>query len=390
MSQSTKPGTRVIEFFPSNPLTVGLELELQLVDADTLDLADGILPLLELYPDNPYIKAEFIQETVEVASKPCADCWEFEAHLNEVVGALVDDAARLGLRLCGAGTHPFSTRFAAITPFARYLQIEEKSAYLSHTRVTYATHVHVGVAHADEMIRLCRELVAYLPIFVALSANSPFWHGCDTGFASYRQRALAATGNYGIPPRFEDWGDFQTFFGAAKRAGMARQVKDFHWDVRPQPGFGTVELRTMDAVRTVEEAVGLAALARALVAYLQHTSPEERPAELPHELPHWAHKENHFRASQAALDAECVVDRDGRLRPVREQVEAVLAAVRPVAQELGEEYLLERIRRTLRDGPGSARQRSIYAQTGSLGRVEQALVDELDQPRRRHPPQRLR
>ncbi len=367
----------MLAFRPSKPLSVGMEIEYQLVNADTLELADGIMPLLEFFPDNECVKPEFIQETVELASLPCEDIAQLEAHVHHMVGELVDAAARLGLRLCGAGTHPFSTRFAAVTPTPRYLEIEQKSGYLSHTRITYATHVHVGVADPDEMIRLTNELLAYLPIFVALSANSPFWHGCETGFDSYRHRALAATGNYGIPPAFEDWFGFQRFFEAARRAGMCREVKDFHWEVRPQPGFGTVELRTMDAVSSVDEAVGLAALTRALVAYLRETPPAERPPMLPRPLPWWAERENHFRASQSALDAQCLVDTDGHLRSVRAMAEAVFDAVAPSAHGLGEAHYLERARQRLARGPGANHQRAVLQRTDSLEAVVAALVDDL-------------
>ncbi len=367
----------MLEFQPSKPLTVGMELEYQLLNAETLELADGIMPLLECFPDSDNVQPEFIQETVEVVSDPCDDIAALEAHVRELVAEVEAQSARLGMRLCGAGTHPFSTRFAAITPKPRYLEIEEKSGYLSHTRITYATHVHVGVPEAEEMIRLTKELVPYLPVLVALSANSPFWHGYQTGFASYRQRALAATGNYGIPPNFEDWGDYQRFFKAATIAGMCRRVDDLHWDIRPQPGFGTVEVRTMDAVITVSEAVALAALVRVLVAYLRDTPPRERPQGLPTRLPGWAERENHFRASQKALDANCLLDAHGTLSPIRETIERVLDALAPKAEELGEAHYLERVRGTLEHGPGHARQVDTYQETGSLEQVVRAMVGHL-------------
>jgi carboxylate-amine ligase len=335
------------------------------------------MPLLESYQDSDNIKSEFIQATVEVASDPCDDVTELDEHMRQLVGDVQTRAAELGICLCGAGTHPFSKRFAAITPKPRYLEIEKSSAYLSHTRITYATQVHIGLADPDEMIRLAGELVPYLPMLVALSANSPFWHGHKTGFASYRQRALAATGNYGLPPAFEDWADFKRFLKTAVRAGMCENIGDFHWDVRPQPRFGTVEVRTMDAVSTVSEAVTLAALVRTLVAYLRDTPLEERPAELPRRLPHWAEKENHFRASQYALDAECIIDTRGRLKSVRATVEQLGEVLEPVAQRLGESHYLEQLGRMIDYEVGYERQIRTFENSGSLEQVVRSMVSHL-------------
>jgi carboxylate-amine ligase len=367
----------MLEFQPSKPLTVGMELEFQLLNARSFELADGILPLLEDYPDSDNVQPEFIQETVEVVSDPCEDIAELEAHMRALVADVDEHAAGLGMRMCGAGTHPFSTRFAAITPKPRYLEIEDRSGYLSHTRITYATHVHIGVPDADEMVRLTGELVPYLPMLIALSANSPFWHGCQTGFASYRQRALAATGSYGNPPNFDDWADFQRFFKAAKNAGMCREVEDLHWDVRPQPGFGTVEVRTMDAVTTVSEAVALAALIRSLVAYLRETPAHERPPGLPRRLPDWAERENHFRASHEALGARRIADAHGELMRLDETTERLLEVLEPVAAGLGESRYLDGVRGTLAQGPGSARQLQVHEETGSLEQVVRAQVEQL-------------
>jgi carboxylate-amine ligase len=364
----------MIEFNPSKPLTVGMELEYQLVNATTFELADGIMPLLEMYEDSANVQPEFIQSTVEVVSDPCDDIAELAEHFRELVADVQSRADEIGMSLCAAGTHPFATRLAAITPLPRYLAIEEEAGYLSHTCITYATHIHVGVTNPDEMIRLTGELVPYLPVLVGLSANSPFWHGHKTGFTSYRQRALAATGNYGIPPAFGDWAGFRRFFKAAGRAGMGTQVGDFHWDVRPQPGLGTVEVRTLDAVSTVSEAMTLAALVRALVAYLRETPPEERPPDLPTRLPAWAERENHFRASQAALDARCLQDTRGTLVEIRQTVERLLDVLEPVAAGLGEAHYLERLGRMLEYDLGFERQLDVYRDTNSLTQVVRSMV----------------
>lgn len=366
----------MLEFQPSRPLTVGVELELQLLNAHSLDLSDGIMSLLEFFPDNECVKAELVQEMVEIATLPCHDLADLEAHLGELLSEVIACAERLELRICGGGSHPFSQRHAAITPKERYLRILDRSAYLARTRVTFATHVHIGLADPEEMIRIKRELVCYLPLLMAVSANSPFWHGCETGYSSYRHRALASASSYGMPPTFGSWQTFQNFFRAASRAEMCNEVKDLHWDIRPQPSLGTVEVRTMDATTTLSEAVALAALIRHLVAYLRKTPPDQRPEILPGELPWWMNRENHFRASRLGLQAECIVDEEGNTRRLGETAEAVFETLAPTAQSLGEARYLERVWRML-ERPGYERQLEIYRETGSIEQVSRRLADEL-------------
>jgi carboxylate-amine ligase len=171
----------MMEFKRSEPLSIGVELEFQLLKAETLDLTDGILPLMEFYPDSPYVKPECIQNTVEIASKVCTSIAELKVHLTALVDDLKAKCQALGMRLCGAGTHPFCQHLALITPLPRYLTMEERYGYLAHTQVTFATHVHLGVTSGDEAIALMRSLKPYLPLLIALSANSPFWRGYGHG-----------------------------------------------------------------------------------------------------------------------------------------------------------------------------------------------------------------
>lgn len=367
----------MLEFHPSRPLTVGVEVEYQLVNARSFEPADGILPLLEFYPNSDTIKPELVQQTVEVATRPCESIAELEAHLYELVSDLWQTVSRLGLRLCGAGTHAFGRRLAAITPRPRYLDIADRSAYLAETRVTYATHVHIGMETPDEMIRIKSELTSYLPMLLALAANSPFWHGTHTGFACYRQRALAAVSSYGIPPTFGDWKEFLAFYRAARRSGMCTDVRDFHWDIRPQPDFGTVEVRVMDAASTVSDAVSLAALIRSLVAYLRETPPHERPRGLLEPLSWWAQRENHFRTSHCALRAECIVDSKGRTERIDQTARHVLELITPVARRLDEATYLEGVRRLL-NRPGYRRQVEVYEREGCTRQVSRALARLLE------------
>lgn len=367
----------MLEFKASEPLSVGMELEFQLLDKRTLDLADGIMPLMELFPESQYVKPEFVQNTVEIASKPCTSIEELESHVALLVTELETKCEVLGMRLCGAGSHPFCERLALITPTPRYLKMERTYGYLSHTQTTFATHVHIGVRSGDEAIAIMRGLKAYLPLVIALSANSPFWRGYNTGHASYRHRILAASRSYGIPPTFEDWRTFSNFMESSYRAGIFEDINDVHWDIRPRPHFGTVELRAMDAQSTVAEAIALAGFVRTLVAFLMRTM-DSPSGDLPHALPWWTEKDNHFQAALLGWDARYVSDERGTSVPLVAVWETTAAAIQSTAQELGMATHMDRLRRAVADNrTGYLRQRQLYDDTGSFKGVVSSLVDEL-------------
>jgi carboxylate-amine ligase len=356
-----------------------MELEFQLLDARTLELADGILPLVELYPDSPHVKPEVIQNTVEVASRVCFGVSELEEHVRSIVTGLQDSCRSLGMTLCGAGTHPFGRRLALITPRPRYARIEREEGLHLHMQIAFAAHVHLGMGSGEQAIRAMEELRPFLPLLIAVSANSPFWRGYDTGHACYRQRILAAARTYGIPPSFGRWEEFARFFEVGRKAGAFETIKDIHWDLRPQPSLGTLELRLMDAQPTVGEATDLAALVRALVAYLDRVPRAERPASLPKTLPWWFEKQNHFQAAHLGMEAACIHDEDGSLVPMTKLFAEVTDAVSETAEELGHLARLERLRRRVETGVGYVRQRRVWRETRSMREVVAALRDELAQ-----------
>lgn len=366
-----------MEFIPSKLLTVGIELELQFVNKESLDLADGILPLMELYPGSPYVKPEMIQNTVEIASRIGNNVSDVHAHMSGIAKELRQNVVKLEMQLFGSGSHPFSQRLGLITPLPRYLRQEQEAGHLSHTQITYATHVHVGVQSGDESIYVLDRLKPYLPLLIALSANSPFWRGFDTGFVSYRHRILAATRSYGIPPTFNDWQQFVDFFLSAQRANLFETINDIHWDIRPRPHLGTVEIRVMDAQSTLSEAMQLGALVRVLAQYLlRNTKQEQTP--LPHPLPWWIEKDNHYQATRLGLSANYIYNKDGQIKPLIEIWEDVIAELMPVSGELGERKYLEALRsKVAKKEMGYLHQKNIYSETASFEKTIETLISDL-------------
>jgi carboxylate-amine ligase len=354
-----------------------MEMEFQLVDKQTLDLVDGILPLMELYPGSVNVKPEMIQNTVEVASRPCKDTAELEHHMQSLVSELIARCEGLGMRLCGAGTHPFCKRLAAITPQPRYQSMERAAGLLIHNQVTFATHVHMGMPSGDEAIRLMHELKVYLPLLIALSANSPFWHGNDTGYAAYRHRILASSRNYDIPPDFADWKAFEHFFMTMQHARVIGGINNIHWHIRPRPHLGTLEVRVMDAQPTVFEAISLAVFIQGLVLFLQATRNEDKDDKPLQPLSWWSLKDNCFIASRFGIDAQFIVNERGDIEPLRNVALKTLELISPFIDSLTAQPHLEHLRKMIDDGPPYARQRAVYQESGALEEVVRSFSQAL-------------
>lgn len=366
-----------MEFCPSKGPTVGVEWELQLLDPPTLDLAPGIMPLMEFFPDAAFVKPEYIQSCVELNSCIAENSAEAVAHLRQTLIGTLERCAELNMQMCGAGTHPFCRRLALITPLPRYQRIERDVGYLAHTQITFSTHVHVGMHSGDEAMRVMSRLVPALPALIALSANSPFWRGHETGHAAYRHRILAATPSYCLPPLLQTWGEFADFMDAALRAGMIHGIKDIHWDIRPHPDFGTLEIRSMDAASDLETLHALVSFARALALALRDASEDEVDGILPRELPHWIARENCYRAAHHGLSANYIIDDRGNLRPLRDIIAQLIDFCRPAASDFGESAGLDLTERLLAGVPGYERQLQSYEQSRSPRTVVRMLADAL-------------
>jgi len=366
-----------MEFKPSPSHTVGVEWELQLIDPVSLDLVDGIIPLMEFFPDTDFVKPEYIQSCVELTSCIAENSGAAVKHLNGSLLKTLERCTELEMSACGAGTHPFCRRLALITPLPRYQRFEESVGYLAHTQITFSTHVHVGMNSGDQAMRAMTLLIPALSAFIALSANSPFWRGHQTGHVAYRRRILAAARNYGLPPRFNDWQAFDEFLRAAQHSKMIENFKDIHWDIRPHPDFGTLEIRAMDAASNLHTVHGLVAFARSLALCLAKASIEDVSRILPLDLPGWIEKENCFRAALLGLSAEYIVDDKGHHRPLRDLVADLIEFCQSTAVAFNETDGLEIARNLLNGMPGYERQLRAYEKNNSARSAVKALQDAL-------------
>jgi carboxylate-amine ligase len=239
-------------------------------------------------------------------------------------------------------------------------------------------HIHVGVRNGERAIIMINELCRHLPVFLALSASSPYFEGEDSGLASARSKVFESLPTAGLPPHLSGWDDFEAFMSTLLESECINSIREVWWDIRPHPDFGTVEFRMCDATPTLREAAALAGLAQTLVAWC-----DERinAGKLPTPPREWTIRENRWLAGRYGTDARLIVEegRNGRpvRRPIRELIEELVDQLTPAAQRLGTERELADVLTIARDGPGTVRQRRLVEAGGTLVDVVHHLADEL-------------
>jgi carboxylate-amine ligase len=340
-------------FANSRAFTLGVELELQIVNRHDYDLTPGAADLLrvmkryegQLAAD---VKPEITSSMIETSTGICERHHDVITQLGEVRDALVTSAGQLNLRLCGGGTHAFqdwSRRRIFDTP--RFHQVSELYGYLSKQFTVFGQHVHIGCSGPDQALWLLHALCRYVPHVIALSASSPYVQGSDTGFHSARLNSVNAFPLSGRAPFLLTWDQFTVYFDKMARTGVVKSMKDFYWDIRPKPEFGTIEVRVMDTPLTIERAAAIAAYLQCVARWLV----TERPFE-PEEDDYLAYTYNRFQACRFGLDGEVVHPRSAEHHPLRQLIAQTLADVEMHAIELRAERGLAHIRELLAQPEG--------------------------------------
>lgn len=374
-----------IEFTRNDRPTVGVELELHLVDAKTGDLVSASTELLatlgEGHPggEHPKAKHELFQSTIEIITGICDTPAEARADLEATLDEVCAVAEPRGIRLVSSGTHPFAiVRSQHVSPDPRYHALIEAMQWPARRLLICGLHVHVGVRDGERAIFIINELQRYLPLFLALSSSSPYFEGEDSGLASARSKVFESLPTAGLPPQLSDWVDFEAFMATLIDSECISSIREVWWDLRPHPDFGTIEFRMCDATPTLREAAALAGLAQALVAWC-----DERldTGVLPLPPREWTVRENRWLAGRYGIDAQLIEEDDGNgrptRRPIRELVRELVDQVRPTANRLGTEGELDEVLSILEHGSGTARQRSVVEHGGTLVDVVHHLADEL-------------
>jgi glutamate---cysteine ligase / carboxylate-amine ligase len=365
-------------FGEGEPYTLGVEEEYMLLDGETLDLVQHVETVLAATAGHelePRVNPELMQSVLEIATPVCQTPAEVEVELRKLRGYVTGLAAERGMRVGSAGTHPFSLfERQRITARDRYRHLVDQLQYIARRELIFGLHIHVAVDDAEKAVKVVNGLLAHLSSLLALSANSPFWRGEQTGLASSRQMVFAAFPRSGPPPRFRDYADYAEVVGQLEKTGCIADYTHIWWDIRLHPRFGTVEIRICDAVTRVEDAVALAAFCQALVKL--YSERYAASAEIPsyHRI---LTTENKWLAARYGLEAPVMDLATGRRNrvPVAQLIRRTLKEIEPHARELGSDRELEGIGEILAKGNGSDRQRRTWNANRDLVEVVRELAD---------------
>ena len=356
-----------------NP-TLGVELELQILDPETKNLVSGAPRILERANGDTHVKPELIESTIELNTDICATVGDVRRELGERLHQLLTMCDDLGYELASVGTHPFANWSEQhVTPKERYLRLVDRCQWPARRLMIFGLHVHVGVQNGEKVIAVFNALTTYLPHLLALSASSPFFNGSDTGLASCRVKVFESLPTAGLPYRLLNWAEFQRLMTTLVNAKAIETIREVWWDVRPHPAFGTVEVRICDGLSTFDEVIAMTAMIQTLVVWLGDRYDEG--GHLPLQR-YWIVRENKWRAARWALDAEIIIDEAGHLERLSDSIRELLTSLTPVAERLGCATALAGVDTILEKNPIYERQRRLYEETGDFTSVMTSLIRE--------------
>jgi carboxylate-amine ligase len=362
-------------FTQSTPLTFGVELELQLVSLSDFDLTAASPDLLHLLARKPFpgnVTPEITESMIEINSSVHSSYGPLLAELQEIRDTLVAAGDTLNIGIAGGGTHPFQ-HWSEQKIFAkpRFEHLSSLYGYLAKQFTVFGQHVHIGCGNGDDAMYLLHALNRYIPHFIALSSSSPFVQGHDSHFDSARLNSVFAFPMSGRAPFTLGWRDFETsYYAKMERTGIIKSMKDFYWDLRPKPEYGTIELRVCDTPLTVERAAALAAYLQALCSYLL-----QRLEEPPVEDDYLVYNYNRFQACRFGLDGTITHPKSYESLSIREDILATLRKMAPYAEQLGSMEGLQHLEAAVAGGSDAALLRQQYEREGSVEGMVHAAIN---------------
>ena len=358
-------------------LSIGIEEEYQTIDPETRDLRSHIQ--MEILPKAKLkvaerVKPEMHQAVVEVGSKVCRDIKEAREDMLALRREMISLASENGLLLGAASTHPFADwKVQEIYPDERYRQVVEDMQLVARANLVFGLHVHVGIEDRNTAIHIMNSMRYFLPHILALSTNSPFWLGMETGFKSYRSKVFERFPRTGIPDVFSNWADYETFINLLIRTNCIDNGKKVWWDIRPHPFFETLEVRVCDIPMRLDETLAIAALIQATAAMLWKLHSSNKSYRI---YGRALISENKFRASRYGLDGKLIDF--GKEEEVSEKklMHEYLHMIDDVVDELGSRDEVDYIHEMLKMGSGADRPLQVFRETGDLKKVVDYIVEE--------------
>ncbi|MEM6654228.1 MAG: YbdK family carboxylate-amine ligase [Planctomycetota bacterium] len=344
-----------LDFTRNDRPTLGIELELGLVDEESMQLSSSYGRLIERLgtgdAETLALKPELMQCVLEINTGVCETVADAEADLTDKLRRVQSACDTLGLRLWWGATHPFS-RWAdqQVTPNDRYHQLVNLLQEMARRLVTFGLHVHVGVDSGDKAVMICDRIMRHLPVLLALSSSSPYWEGRDTGLHSHRSKVMEGLPTAGLPTLMRNWSEYVWLVNHMVDTGFINTIREIWWDVRPHHNFGTVEVRVCDMPGNLEDTLAIAALTQCLVKAL---SDEIDNGAYQHDCHPMMVRQNKWRATRYGVGANLVDSYTYEVLPVVAVVTRLVGRLRPIADALG---CVEQLNHCIRlaEGPSAA------------------------------------
>ncbi len=357
--------------------TLGIEEEYQTIDPETRDLrshiatemlAKGKLRLEER------VKAEMHQSVIEVGTRICETIQDAQEDLFDLRRNMISLAEEHGLVLVAGATHPFADwRVQEIYPDPRYAQVVEDLQLVARANLIFGLHVHVGIEDREAAIRIMNSIRYFLPHILALSTNSPFWLGMETGYKSYRAKVFENFPRTNLPDSFSSYSEFEQYVNLLIKTNCIDNAKKIWWDVRPHPFFNTIEVRVCDIPLTAQETIAIAALIQATACKLWHLHASNQDFR---QYGRALLMENKFRAVRYGLDGKMIDFGKQTEVPARDLILEYLDFVKDAVEELGSQNEINYIRTMLEIGSGADRQLRVFRETNDLKSVVDYMAAE--------------
>lgn len=365
-----------LEFNSNASPTIGVELELGIVDAESQQLVSGCDQLMARLPSHLHsqIKHELMQSCIEVISGVCNTVADARQDLAPKLRLVEQAADAEGLRLWWGATHPFSRwEQQQVTDTQRYLDLVQMLQELARRLITFGLHVHVGVDSGDKAVMICDRIMQHLPTLLALSASSPYWQGRDTGLHSHRSKLMEGLPTAGLPTLMRNWSEYVWLVNHMVETGFINTIREIWWDVRPHHNFGTVEVRVCDMPGNLDHACGLTALIQCLVKKLSDEIDEGTYQFDCHPM---MVRQNKWRAARYGVSARLVHARDYCVQPVSEIACGMVDRLRDIAVDLGCESELLFVREIASGEGWAQQQRGILSITQDPRQIVKQLSDK--------------
>jgi glutamate---cysteine ligase / carboxylate-amine ligase len=361
----------------ADDFTIGVEEEYQIINPETRELRPRVSRVLPKAREDlgDEVTSELYQSQIEIGTPICHTLAEVRAELVRLRRGVVEAARRDGSCIAAAGTHPFSRwEGQAVTPKPRYLSLQDDFQQLAREQVIFGCHIHIGIGDREEAVQTMNRCRPWLAPLIALAASSPFWLGAETGYASYRTLLFSRWPMAGLPQVFASRDDYDDLVASLVAVGMISDASKIYWDARPSSHAETLEFRAADVCPTVDEAVMVAGLCRALA----RTGVEQHRTGTPLDLPRpELLQAARWRASRFGLDGELVDVCARKSVPARDLIETMLTFLRPALEAHGDWIeVADLVRKTLDHGNSAKRQLWAFAQAGRFEDVVDLILRE--------------